>query len=183
MTHTIIDVAELGSDRKEFECIFPAGTLDLRRGEVEQVGDVTWRGCLVRPNERVRLSGRLEGMLEAPCDRCLEPSRIAVAHDFELFFEQRDSLEFEENAEIELEEPDTRTSFMTGTSLDMDEVVVEQLLLALPMKPLCRDDCAGLCAGCGINLNLGSCDCTTPRAGNAFSALGELKARLEKQNS
>jgi uncharacterized protein len=178
-----VDIADLGPDPREVECVFPAGVLDVSGNGVGQIGDVLWRGRLSRQNDRVRMAGRVEGMLEVACDRCLEPAKVPLAHDFELFFEPRDRLEYEENVEIELDEPDTRTSFLTGGELEIGDVVLEQLLLALPMKPLCRDDCAGLCPVCGLNLNLSSCDCTVPRVESAFSVLGELKARLEKQSS
>lgn len=182
MSSYIVDTADLGSERLELEGVFPAGTLGVGLG-VEQVGDVGWSGYLERQTGRIRFAGRLDGTLELACGRCLDPSRVDVAGEFDLFFEQRDNLEYEENAEIELEEPDMRTAFMTGTELNVGEVLTEQLLLAVPMKPLCRDDCRGLCAQCGQNLNIAACECSVPAVNPAFGVLQALKDRMARGDS
>lgn len=179
----VVDIADLGSDRVNLSGVFPPGSLDVGQDGVGQVEDLEWSGYLERQNARVRFAGSLKGRLELACDRCLEPARVDVVRDFDLFFEQRDSLEYEENAEIELEEPDTRTSFMAGSELGLRDVITEQVLLALPMKPLCREDCRGLCAECGQNLNIASCDCTVPAVNPAFATLQALKKRLEGRDS
>lgn len=178
----IVDTADLGSDRLELSGVFPPGVLDLGV-DVSQSGDVRWSGCVAREGGRIRFSGTIRGSLEVACDRCLDPSCLEVSGEFDLFFEQRDDLEYEENAEIELEEPDTRTAFMTGTRLDVAEVIAEQLQLAIPMKPLCRDDCRGLCPECGQNLNNATCDCTVPAVHLPFGVLQTLKDQMEKRNS
>lgn len=178
----IVETADLGSDRLELEGVLPPGVLELG-GDVSQSGDVRWVGCLAREDGRIRFSGAITGSLEVACDRCLDPTGLEVSGEFDLFFEQRDDLEYEENAEIELEEPDTRTSFMKGTRLDVREVIGEQLQLAIPMKPLCRDDCRGLCPECGQNLNNATCDCTVPAVHLAFGVLQTLKDEMEKGRS
>lgn len=182
MQQLIVDTADLGSDRLQLTGVFPPGVLDLG-SEVDQSGDVLWSGSVAREDGRIRFSGTLTATLEVPCDRCLDPSRVEVSGEFDLFFEQRDSLEYEENAEIELEEPDTRTAFMTGTHLNVAEVIAEQLQLAIPMKPLCGDGCRGLCPECGLNLNNATCDCTVPAVHLPFGVLGKLKEEMEKRNS
>ena len=90
---------------------------------------------------------------------------------------------FDEDAEIELNEKDTQTAFFTGTQLPIGEILREQVLLALPMKALCRVDCKGLCPTCGINLNSGTCDCPAEKFSPHMDALLELKKRLEQRSS
>jgi len=173
-----VDIADLGADRLNVSGVFPPGALDVG-GEIGQVGDVEWSGYLERKGSRIRFAGSLTATLEPPCVRCLEPSREVLRRDFDLFFEERDSFIFEEDAEIELEEADTHTAFITGTMLNLADVIAEQLVLALPMKPLCASDCKGLCPVCGRNLNTDPCECTVPDVHPAFEGLLALKERME----
>ena len=68
--------------------------------------------------------------------------------------------------EREIEEDDLTTAFYENDEIDLGQLMQEQFYLALPMKPLCRDDCKGLCPECGTNLNRGTCDCK-PRLGRS----------------
>ena len=121
--------------------------------------------------------------MELMCSRCLEPARLDVRKSFDLFFRQRDELMFDEDEEIELMDRDTRTAFFTGTQLAIGDILHEQVLLALPMKALCRVDCKGLCPDCGINLNSGSCTCAREGFNPHMDTLIELKRRLEERSS
>jgi uncharacterized protein len=90
---------------------------------------------------------------------------------------------FDEDDEIELTESDTRTAFFTGAKLAVDEILREQVLLALPMKALCNVDCKGLCPTCGTNLNSTSCDCPKEQYSQHRDQLLELKRRFEERSS
>lgn len=181
MSQYVIDTADLGSEQLQVGGVFPPGVLEIGES-VRQAGDVEWSGSIVREHDRIRFRGSLKGVLELACDRCLDPSRTEITSDFDLFFEPRDSLAYEEDAEIELGEPDMRTAFLAGSELDVGDVITEQLLLALPMKPLCRDDCRGLCPQCGQNLNVAECDCKIPVIHPAFSVLEDLKEQMESRD-
>ena len=78
---------------------------------------------------------------------------------------------------------DTRTSFFTGTQLAIGDILREQVLLALPMKVLCRVDCKGLCPVCGTNLNFNSCNCPTEQFSPHMDKLLEIKRQLEERSS
>jgi uncharacterized protein len=64
------------------------------------------------------------------------------------------------DGEREVQEDDLDTSYYRDDRIDLNELLREQCYLALPMKPLCRDDCKGLCPQCGMNWNTGTCTCT-----------------------
>jgi uncharacterized protein len=66
---------------------------------------------------------------------------------------------------------------MKGTEVELDEEIRQSFLLALPVKPLCRPDCKGLCTHCGKNLNQGPCGCPSEREESPFAALKNLKPR------
>ena len=82
-----------------------------------------------------------------------------------------------DDEEAELDEADLETDYYPGEGLDLRPLLAEQVLLDLPMKPLCGEDCRGLCAQCGANRNLEDCDCEPP-PDPRLAALGELRDRL-----
>jgi uncharacterized protein len=122
---------------------------------------------------RYRVSGQLRGELELVCSRCLEPFTTPVATDFDLTYVPR--TENVGEGELEVEEDDLSTAFYADDQIDLGQLIGEQFQLALPMKPLCRDDCRGLCPQCGTNLNTGACDCNTQWSDPRLDALRGLK--------
>jgi uncharacterized protein len=108
----------------------------------------------------VHVRGSLEARVDAECGRCL--ARYAVALDTKLdqFYLPRlaDRPE-EQEEEVELGDHDVVVGYYDGEQLDLGEVAREQIFLALPLKRLCREDCAGLCPACGKNRNEGACAC------------------------
>ena len=113
-----------------------------------------------------RLIGRVRTVLELSCGRCVEPLRLPVDASFDVRYHPQ-SEAVEPAGEHEVGEGDLDDAYYRDDQIDLDELVQEQLYLVLPMKPLCRDDCRGLCPECGTNLNTGTCNCrhewTDPR--------------------
>ena len=112
---------------------------------------------LHKDKEKFRLVGRAQTELELPCSRCLEPFRMPVDSPFDLRY--LPAAEMSADDEREVQEEDLETSYYRDDQIDLNELLREQFYLALPMKPLCREDCKGLCAQCGTNLNTGTCAC------------------------
>ena len=83
--------------------------------------------------------------------------------------------------EREIEEDDLTTAFYDNDEIDLGQLMREQFYLALPMKPLCRDDCNGLCPKCGTNLNPRPCDCKREWEDPRLAALKALKLKAENQ--
>ena len=131
-----------------------------------------------KDKDRFRLEGTIRTELELPCSRCLEPFRLPVDAAFDLRYLPASAMTTEEESAIE--EDDLETSYYRDEVIDLDELMREQFYLALPMKPLCREDCRGLCPQCGVNLNSGTCDCVAewkdPR-------LAPLEAMKRNQNN
>ena len=122
---------------------------------------------------RYKVAGRLTGELELTCSRCLEPFRLPVTTEFDLRYVPR--VENAGEGEREVEEDDLSTAFYDGDEIDLSHLITEQFQLALPMKPLCRHDCKGLCPHCGTNLNTGSCGCSQKWEDPRLAALKQLK--------
>lgn len=98
------------------------------------------------------VEGKTSLSLMIPCGRCLDP----VKTDFKLHIET--SLDMKKSDEDRLEDLDERP-YVNGYNLDVDRLVQNELLLNLPMKVLCDEDCKGICNRCGVNLNYESCEC------------------------
>jgi len=133
-------------------------------------------------DESVHVRGRLAASLGVACARCLEPFKIGVDQELDLFYLPHRAGE-DEAAEaedgVELSDHEMVVAYYRGNRLDLGEMIREQFFLTLPMKRLCREACRGLCPGCGINRNVTTCDCK-PEPDVRFSA---LKTLLDKGSS
>ena len=182
MAQYFVDLKDL--DRKlSLEGTFDPGALDFGGENVRQIGPLAWSATAERAGEEIRIAGSLSSTMESNCSRCLEPARYEIQKSFDLFFRERDEQLFDEDADIELTEEDTRTAFFTGTQLAIGDVLREQVLLALPMKALCRVDCKGLCPVCGTNRNQNTCTCSGDVYNPHMEKLLEIKRRLEEGRS
>ena len=110
-----------------------------------------------KDKEKFRLEGTARTELELSCSRCLEPFRMPVDTEFDLRFLPASEMPTVE--EREMEDEDVDISYYRDDQIDLNELLREQFYLALPMKPLCTEDCKGLCPQCGTNLNIGTCSC------------------------
>lgn len=119
----------------------------------------TFRGGVeLRDEDTVAVSGRLHARLGLVCGRCLEPFGLDVDQKLELFLLPHREGQEEED-EVELSERDMVVGYYRGRVIDLGEMFREQLVLGIPMKRVCREDCKGLCPRCGINKNRESCEC------------------------
>lgn len=110
--------------------------------------------------ESVHVRGHLDARLKLDCGRCLEPFEMGLDQDLELFFLPHVADQVEEEDEVELSDHDMVVAYYGDNRLDLGEAVREQIVLAVPLKGLCREDCRGLCPGCGANHNTTDCACT-----------------------
>ena len=126
-----------------------------------------------KDKDKFRLVGKVTTELELPCSRCLEPFRMPVNNTFDLRYLPASEVSTE--GEGEVEEDDLEVGYYRDDQIDLNELLREQFYLALPMKPLCREDCKGLCAQCGTNLNAGSCNCAPAWEDPRLAALKNLR--------
>jgi uncharacterized protein len=137
----------------------PSSELDLGGGEVAFEGPVRAQLNIVRHQDNLLIKGVAEATASGECARCLDGFQIGVRADLTVYAERAPD-GGTRGLDRELEH-DHYLSFHDGISLDLGEEVREALLLALPIQPLCRSECRGLCAGCGANLNHEACSCAT----------------------
>lgn len=180
-----ISLQELEWQEIRFDEQFRPGVIDLG-DEIRQETPlkVAGRATLVKENrgkrnvvEDIRLVGELATRVELPCARCLEPVVREVTSAFDLLFRPLGVDAGE--AERSLGEADTEIGYYTGDGMLLEDVLREQVLLALPIRAVCRDDCKGLCPQCGRNWNEGRCDCAGASAEERWAALREIRDKLE----
>ncbi len=123
--------------------------------------------------DEITVEGRMSAQLEMPCSRCLKLHEECLDETFELTYFPR-PVEEDFVDELELDESELTVSYYDGETLDLHEIVREQLFLSLPAKPLCKEDCAGLCPSCGQDFNEGTCDCPKVEGDPRFAVLKQL---------
>jgi uncharacterized protein len=162
-----------------FDESIPAGTLEYAP-DVTQVGpvSVTGRADLVVEHRGhnhqvadIRLRAAYKGELEVLCARCLEPVHTPVKGSFDLIF--RPAGVDSDAGERSITVDETEIGYYEESGLSLEDVVREQVLLSLPGRTLCNEDCKGLCPHCGQNLNKGTCNCK-PSADPRWNALSGL---------
>jgi uncharacterized protein len=115
--------------------------------------------------------GSFRGEASATCARCLEAFPLPLAKEFSVVLTPEAPLA----GEIELGAADLMQSFYSGSDVDVTRLVYEQVLLALPTRPLCAEECRGLCPRCGVNRNIGQCSCTEESGDPRLAVLRKLK--------
>ena len=126
-------------------------------------GDIRVRAVVHKIQEEVFVQAEAEAPVGLECARCTEPFEGLVRGTLEALYLPDHEREGAASRTDREENESQRVFHYSGGLLDLGEGVIEAVLLAVPMKPLCRPDCRGLCPRCGKNLNQGPCDC--PRDG------------------
>ena len=179
-----IRVQDLEVRKLEFDLQFQPGEIEYGP-EVKQIGSLATSGRaeLIREHhgghaavDDIRLVGKLDGRVQVSCARCLEPVEIPVSREFDLLY--RPAVAEKASDEVAIHEADTEIGYYSGEGMDLEDSLREQILLAVPIKTLCRFDCKGLCPSCGANRNQQLCDCDQHRPDPRWQALGDLKSKL-----
>jgi uncharacterized protein len=181
-----IEIRELELHPVDFQEEFAAGVIDLgpdmrQRSELHTTG----RAQLVREQhgkhesiEDIRLNGELSTSLEFACARCLEPVVENVSRIFDLLYRPQGADAGKE--EISVTAAEAEIGYYQGEGLLLEDALREQVLLAIPLKAVCREDCKGLCPHCGKNLNAEQCSCEQDFRDPRWSALEDLRNKLER---
>jgi uncharacterized protein len=106
----------------------------------------------------VVISGTIEADLELQCSRCLKDFRSMLTIPVNVVYNPVEILKGEDKHELKVDELDM--GFYSGDELDLLDLVKEQIILNLSMKPLCSESCKGICLKCGTDLNANTCSCT-----------------------
>jgi uncharacterized protein len=133
-------------------------------------GQVSGTVRLEKHGRDVLVRGKLTGELSLTCSRCLEPFEAKVEVDFDLLLLPRPE---QAASREELTPEDLDLDFYSGEVVDLESLLKEQIVLMVPLKPLCAEDCRGLCPRCGADLNRESCGCPEVKAAGPLAGLAK----------
>ena len=179
-----ISLEQLEREPVEFRETFALGTLELI-SDWKQVAPLlsSGRATLIEEHQGskqaiqdIRVQGELSTRVEVACARCLEPVERDIERNFDLLYRPLGTDAGRE--EISVTTAEAEIGYYTGDGLLLEDVVREQVLLAVPIKIVCREECHGLCPHCGKNLNEGSCDCAVEQSDPRWNALRGLRDKL-----
>lgn len=154
--------------------VFPELVTHAQTSRFNFISPLKFRIRLQRAGTLVELDGQLDFRVEEVCGRCLASFGERIESSFALTFTPpRESDPELEERELETEELGLLT--YDGEQIDLHDPLQEQVLISLPISPLCKDECLGLCPECGVNLNETRCDCEKKLFNNKFAALKNLK--------
>lgn len=123
---------------------------------------LTLSGNLFMDNNIISLNAELKGTIELVCSRCLQKFPYPI------------DLKIDERFTDDLENRDDEVIFINNYEVDINEIVENNIILSLPIKKLCREDCKGLCPICGTNLNISTCNCHEENIDPRFAKLKDL---------
>ena len=180
----LITLLDLEREPVRYDTAFPPGGIDYG-GEVEQKSPLAAVGAAEMLEEHrgpkeivkdIRIRGTYAGLFLVPCARCLDPVEHALEGSYDVLF--RPTGVDADDREHSIGASETEIGYYQEGSLLLEDVLREQVLLSLPARTLCREDCKGICPRCGANRNSDPCSCVATPADPRWSALGDLRSRM-----
>ena len=147
-------------------CEFPAPLKAALRAQ--QIGDM------------VKIDGRISTTVRLDCGRCLQSFEMPLAASFTLTYSRMEPAPEQGDADqedVELTSADIGLIYFQGEEINLKNEIQEQVVLALPLRALCKPDCRGLCPGCYVDLNTAECHCDNSPPEGKFAALKNLKLK------
>ena len=169
-----LSVKELELRKISFDKDFEPGQLEFAGEDLELASPMHVSGTaelLEDSGGQLRVRGKYTADIKAQCHRCLAVVRYPLAAEFDLFY--RPSSDAPEEEEVKIGAQDADVGFYED-GLELEDILREQILLALPMQRVCDEACKGICPECGKNRNEGPCDCK-PGTDDRWSALRTLQ--------
>lgn len=168
-----------------YHASFGTDARELDRHEVANVGSVTidvQAKAGDMPGEYVA-DGSVSFTADLHCSRCAEPYPIANASTFHVRFRPRPEAS-EEDDEVEItDSEELDVEFYSERAIPLRDLALEQIQLSIPMKPLCDENCLGLCPTCGVNRTREQCSCETPIGDERWGALKDFREELAKKKN
>jgi uncharacterized protein len=156
--------------------LFPVLADMIMKNECEFLTPIKARLRAIRIGDIVEVEGTVETSVRLSCGRCLKKFETILESSFTLTYTSAlpDIADGSEEPEIELSARDIGLIYFPGEEIDFQEAIQEQVVLAFPLRPLCRETCKGLCPKCGADLNKGDCGCNQTSLNSKFAVLKNL---------
>jgi len=167
-----IELARLDEFDGKFAKVYEPGELETDDERIHFAAPVSVSGRVERSKGKVVVTGELDTRVQVECDRCLKYVDLPAQTKFNLEYVTPEA--YQAIAPAELTDKDLALSVFDGESIDVDELVLEQLLLTVPSRVLCDETCKGLCPICGVDRNTAECKCAEKEVDPRWEALREL---------
>ena len=170
-----IELASLESGKGRFAHNYVQGEFVLEEERLRLLRPPTVQGEIRRADRSAQVKGRVVAGVQVECDRCLTWIELPVDFSFKLeYVTQEDYLAQQAD---ELSDADLDLTVFDGEVIDIDALVTEEILLAVPDHVICKDDCRGICPRCGADRNTCDCGCETAEVDPRWAGLKELVNR------
>jgi|SRR5580765_3767760 len=168
-----IEFENLEASGGRFAHIYQPDELAFEDSEARLLQSVEVLGRVSRRNAEAEVRGELHTKLATPCGRCLQPVELPI----DIRFAERfvPAVSWRDEEQHELQEEDLNLSLLDGEGIELDDLVKEEILLAIPGHVLCREECRGLCPTCGTDLNVARCNCETQTVDARWEGLKDLR--------
>lgn len=179
-----IKIEDITNKATELEVVEEAETFEgfaelIASGEASFVSPVSSRVSLLRTGDMFEVEGTSSATLMLACGRCLAEFEVPVSVKYALtYVRELPKVDVEDGDEDEgesLTAEDMGLTLIEADEIDLADAIQEQVLMAMPMRPICSEDCKGLCQHCGIDLNKASCGCSAQVVNIKFAALKDFK--------
>jgi len=167
-----IELASLESGKGAFAHTYAPDELILADDRVSLLQTPVVSGKIRQQGGRVHVTGHLTARVKAECDRCLGLVELPIDSQFKLEYVTAE--DYRAQQAVELTDEDLDLSVFDGDAIDIDELVTEEILLAVPDHVLCSGDCKGFCAVCGVNKNSAECGCEVTEIDPRWAGLKKL---------
>jgi uncharacterized protein len=171
-----LSVKEMEVRKIRFDETFEPGQIDFTGEDLEQTSPLKANGVAelwANSDGEVRIQGQYTVEMTAQCDRCLARARFPLEARFDLYYRPVSDIAREE--EVGIDEGEAEIGFYHGGGMELEDLIREQVLLALPMQRICSDGCKGICPVCGKNRNETTCDCKVENTGDRWDAFRKLE--------
>ena len=158
-----IDLHELAEGQTQLAFELPAPSIGVSAQELQVEGPIRLRVSLDRRGDEIWIRGKIQLIAKQECSRCLTEFADKLDLEFEVFCAKVQNPNVVSSRAAD--EEDGGVHFHDGRVLSIDEEIREAVILGIPMKPLCKESCAGLCPRCGEDRNQGPCRCARAAAG------------------
>jgi DUF177 domain-containing protein len=152
-----IEVNKIPPEGLEVDQLLALPPILQSNGELAPLEGVKLAGALHRLDSDIEFRGQVEGVVSLICSRCLVPFKLKLGGACHRIF--RPGALGRPESEHALVEEDLALTPFDGVRIDLTEMAREQMYLAVPLKPLCRETCRGICPRCGADRNSASCNC------------------------
>ena len=173
MSELLLDVGQMREPEARLERTFAPGVLPTDPAICRITAPVALKVAVRKDRMQFRLVGQVRTTIELGCSRCLEGFEMPVAEAFDVLYLPHTPAGMADERTVE--DDDLATAFYEDNVIDLGQLMQEQCYLAVPMKPLCKEDCRGLCPDCGTNLNTATCQCQRTWVDPRLAVLDQLR--------